>query len=724
VPPSPNAPRTRTRIWRVVRSVLLAAPLHGALLATWLFYREVKAATDLAVMGWRDDSAAKYALGTFGGYIVHEQLKLLLLYLTIGAALGLLASVLGRMWDFGRGVTPKTWRRVLRSLGGIVVLHGYFLARGIIQYPQLYAEWLFDKGGLGASVQVALTHHVSLALLDLLFFALLAALLVVPLVRRARAAGMLGSLAEVAARLRPRLRDRRVWIAAAVLVVGFTAVGVVAALPTRAPAKGPNVLLISLDSLRGDRVGGPAERVTPTISDLARRGTHFRHEFVTLPRTFPSWVTLLTGRYPHRHGVRTMFPDWEDRQRVTGLFPKALQKAGYRTAAVSDFAGEIFTRMDFGFDTVEAPTFRFRDILAQRGVQIHQQMMPYVATRRGHKLIPAVGGLAENSDPEMLTDSAIEELRRVSRHDRFFLTVFYSASHFPYASRDPYYRKFVDPKYRGPFLYQKPASTADRNLTEADTRQIHSLFDGAVYATDQAVARLLRELRRLGLEGNTIIIVTGDHGENMWEEGRGMGHGEHLRGDKVLHVPLVIYDPIHKPTPRAVDAITRDVDLVPTLAAILGLPAPAEADGVDLGPLVRGEKTDLGLRAYSETGMWMLPFGPGYGPGERIPYPPVTQTSEIDRVHDDDIVVKKEFRDLIGLAKHRAIRTPEWKLVYMPLRDGVRYQLFDLKHDPEQKVDVADKHPEVLKELRENLLAWMLAQPGTVLRRDFVIPEQ
>ena len=122
--------------------------------------------------------------------------------------------------------------------------------------------------------------------------------------------------------------------------------------------------------------------------------------------------------------------------------------------------------------------------------------------------------------------------------------------------------------------------------------------------------------------------------------------------------------------------------------------------------------------------MWMLPFGPGYGPGERIPYPAVTQTSELDRAHDDDIVLKKEFRDLIGLAKHRAIRTPDWKLIYMPLREGVRYQLFDLKKDPEQLVDVADQHPEVVKELRENLLAWMLAQPGVVMRRDFIIPEQ
>jgi len=92
-------------------------------------------------------------------------------------------------------------------------------------------------------------------------------------------------------------------------------------------------------------------------------------------------------------------------------------------------------------------------------------------------------------------------------------------------------------------------------------------------------------------------------------------------------------------------------------------------------------------------------------------------------VHDDDVVLKREWRDLVNVAKHRAIRTRDWKLIYLPLREGVRYELFDLKRDPEQLVDVAAQHPDVVRELRENLLAWMLSEPGVVMRRDFILPQ-
>jgi len=713
----------RSCVRRVALRVLLAAPLHGALLALLVFYFEVRAATDLAVFGVRDEATRDRALQIFGAAIVRDQLRLLFLYLGIGALLGLVATALGRIWDYGRHARPGRLARAVRSVSLIVVLHLYFLARGIILYPQLYAEGLYDRGGLGAAVQVALTHHVPRWLLDAAFVVGLVVAVGVPLWRRAREWGLVGRAVRLWGALRPRLRDRRVLVALGVVLSAFVAVGVVAALPSRAPARGPNVILISVDSLRGDRITADRARVAPRVWDLATRGTHYRQAFVTLPRTFPSWVSLLTGRYPHHHGIRTMFPSWEERGRVKGALPELLHARGYRTAVVSDFAGEIFTRIELGFDTVRAPYFRFRDMLAQRGLQIHRNLMPYIANRYGHARLPAMAGLAENADPDIVNRTALETLRQVARSERFFLTVFYSASHFPYAARDPYYRTFGDPHYRGPFLYQKPVAVTPKVISDADLRQIAALYDGSVHTADLAIGRLLDEVKRLGLEQNTIIVVTSDHGENLLELGRGMGHGEHLRGDRVVHVPLVIYDPIHHPPPRAVDAITRDVDVAPTLTALLGAPPLPEVDGVDLGPLARGEKSDLGSRAYHETGLWMLPGGRYDGPGERIMYPPVTVTSDVDPVHDDDVVLKREWRDLVNVAKHRAIRTREWKLIYLPLREGVRYELFDLKRDPEQLVDVAAQHPAVVRELRENLLAWMLSEPGVVMRRDFILPQ-
>jgi arylsulfatase A-like enzyme len=711
-----------SRLPAALRALLLAAPLHGALLAVAVFFYEVRQAADLEVMGVRDDAVKGTVLAMFGADIIRGQVRILALYLVLGSLLGLGATALGRLWDCGRGTTPSRWLRVLRSLGLIVGFHSLMVARGIILYPQLYSEWLYDKGGLGRSLQVALTHHVPLWLLETVFLGALLAGILIPAWRLLERRGLVARARTRLAALAPRSRDRRVWIGALVLISALAATALVVARPARAPARGPNVLFIAVDSLRADRVGPQAAHVAPTLADLARRGTHYRSAFVTLPRTFPSWCSLLTSRYPNHHGIRTMFPSWEERARVKGALPELLRQQGWRTAVVSDFAGEIFTRIDLGFDTVRAPVFKFVDILDQRGLKIHQGAMPYLANPRGHRLMPAMAGLAENADPEWLTDTAIQSLRDVARGERFFLTVFYSATHYPYASRDPYYRKFADPSYRGPFLYQKPISLDTANPNPADQRQIPALYNGAVAATDHAIARLLAELKRLGLSERTIIVLTADHGENLLEEGRGMSHGEHLRGDKALRVPLVIYDPIHRPAPRAIEAITRDVDVAPTLAALLGVAPPARADGVDLGPLARGEKTDLDLRAYHETGLWMLPEGPFHGPGERIPYPRVTMASDLDKEHGYDIVLKPGLRDLVNVAKHRAIRTRDYKLIYIPLREGVRYQLFDLRADPEERTDVAAQHPEVVRELRENLLAWMLSEPGVTMRRDFILP--
>ena len=76
------------------------------------------------------------------------------------------------------------------------------------------------------------------------------------------------------------------------------------------------------------------------LTALAARGTRFDHAYVSIPRTFPSWVTLLTGRHAHHHGIRSMFPRWEERARDFDARPERLSRAGYATGVVSDYAGD------------------------------------------------------------------------------------------------------------------------------------------------------------------------------------------------------------------------------------------------------------------------------------------------------------------------------------------------------------------------------------------------
>ena len=330
---------------------------------------------------------------------------------------------------------------------------------------------------------------------------------------------------------------------------------------------------------------------------------------------------------------------------------------------------------------MQVPAFDAKTIVLQRSLTVHKNFLPYVtgaiggsaALATGQRIFPELQSLAELSDPQLLATRALADLQaqRAQRPDApFFMTVFFSTGHFPYAAPAPYYRRFADPGYRGPFRYHKPPLL--EGTTPADVTQVRALYDGAMAANDAGVQTLLAGLVRQGLAEDTIVVLLADHGENLYDEpGRGMGHGDHLEGDHSLRVPLLIYDPVHRFTPPAVAGLVRDIDLLPTLLALLGQEAAAPAgglDGVSLLPLLRGEKASLGLSAFSETELWFTPAGPGFLAEQRLPYPDVTATTAI--AADDDIAVAERYRDLVTVAKHRALRTERYKLIYRPTRDG------------------------------------------------------
>jgi arylsulfatase A-like enzyme len=359
-----------------------------------------------------------------------------------------------------------------------------------------------------------------------------------------------------------------------------------------------------------------------------------------------------------------------------------------------------------------------KTIVDQRGLQVHPNVLPYVTSALGRKLFPAVDALPERSDPTLLAARAMEKLDEL-RDRPFFLTLFFSAPHFPYAAPAPYYRRFTQPGYAGPFKYEKPPLSAAA-VTPADAAQIRGLYDGAVAATDQAIAQVLKHLEAAGLSHNTIIVLLADHGENLYDiEGRGMGHGDHLLGSLADHVPFVIVDPVHGLPAHDINGVSRDVDVAPTLAQLAGVPY-ADTDGVDLGPLCRGDKPTLDLDAFSETEFWFTDNGPGFQPDERLPYPGVTGATDL--APDGDIFIRPEWQDTIVVAKHRAIRTAHHKLVYQPTRAGVRYRLYDLDADPGEEYDVAAQRPELVAELRTKLEGWMTSDGRTVMRGGFAVP--
>ena len=262
-----------------------------------------------------------------------------------------------------------------------------------------------------------LTSHASERGLDVGVSVLLAGLLLAPFTTRVGRARLREAANTAAGRV---LRSRRV-------VALGTAAALIAALaaflpgrpPSRARSPGPrrpNVLVIAVDSLRANRVFSPDEAARfPTIAGLARSGVRFRQAYVAQARTFPSFVTLLTGRYPQHHGIRHEFPTREARQAIGPSLPSALRTAGWRTAAVSDFAGEIFSRVPLGFDDVDAPVFDIFGIVDEAILGAHVHVLPYAASRPGEKLFPAMSLMAEFDDPALLADRALQGARQAGR---------------------------------------------------------------------------------------------------------------------------------------------------------------------------------------------------------------------------------------------------------------------------------------------------------------------
>ena len=142
--------------------------------------------------------------------------------------------------------------------------------------------------------------------------------------------------------------------------------------------------------------------------------------------------------------------------------------------------------------------------------------------------------------------------------------VFFSTAHFPYSAPSPYYRRFTDPDYRGRYKYDKPVGLGHEAPADVqDERQVRALYDGAVLAIDDAAQGILDAVESDGIADDTVVVVTADHGETLYDHGHGQGHGDHLFGDEGTHVPLVVVDPRAK-APRRETALVRDVDLAPT----------------------------------------------------------------------------------------------------------------------------------------------------------------
>ncbi|MFZ3260526.1 MAG: sulfatase-like hydrolase/transferase [Thiobacillus sp.] len=486
--------------------------------------------------------------------------------------------------------------------------------------------------------------------------------------------------------------------------------------PVRTADAPPNILMIGSDTLRADRLGalGYHRALTPNIDALAANGALFANCYVPCARTAPSLVSMLTGTWPHTHGIRDNFVNDESTRLKVDALPTLLKQGGYRTAALSDWCGGDMGKFSFGFDYTDLPEdqWNLKYLIRQGPKDLRLYLSLFTHNRLGRLLLPELYYLGGVPLTQPMGKRARRLVSRLAENPQpFFLNVFYSTTHPPFASEWPWYTRFADPGYAGESKFAMARLTDPFDIirrqgapkAEFDLDQIIDLYDGCVAEFDDEVGKMLAHLETCGLAGNTIVVVYSDHGMEFFEHDT-WGQGNSAVGEASPRIPLVIRDPRLAPKGK-IDQVVRSIDLMPTLLELAGQPSATAMDGISLAKCLTGNNACPELDAFNETGIWIADI-PGL-PDDHLRYPDLLELMEAPDRTSGTLAIKPEYYEAILVAKDRMIRRGRWKLVYQPLETGHVLQLFDLASDPTCMHNVLAQQAEIAQSLWQQLGEWM-----------------
>ncbi len=232
-------------------------------------------------------------------------------------------------------------------------------------------------------------------------------------------------------------------------------------------------------------------------------------------------------------------------------------------------------------------------------------------------------------------------------------------------------------------------------------------------------------LKENNLYENSVIILTGDHGESIFEDIHGHGHGEHLRGPFVTQVPLLIKFPKQlelKTSNKVFRGITSSVDILPTILDFYKIESGKNFTGKSLKSVLGKEDWNFDRRVYTETGIWFSDVGDQFFQKQRIMYPNILRLHKVVPEENHEIMITDNyFRDMIAFSKHRAILTSKYKLIYIPTRDGVIYELYDRKSDPFNKVNLYGQNP-IGETLKNDLFRIVMDKEKAEKAGDYLLP--
>jgi len=305
------------------------------------------------------------------------------------------------------------------------------------------------------------------------------------------------------------------------------------------PVDRPNILYIVIETLRADHLGcyGYLRDTSPHIDRIAEKGILFENFYSVSSWTNPTVATLFTGLYPG-----AVFPPAEHAQAIKQVFPemrtlaKILKEAGYHTIAFNEHPGLN------------------RQLNYDQGFQDFHELW---LTSEWQKF----GGIGKENMVEKFK-AALEQ----SQDRPWFIYSHLLYPHALYDAPQPY-REMFGPHYHA--------------IRWEESLRVINAYDGEVRYTDEIIGAIFRQLEQAGLLGETVVIITADHGEGFWDHGY-QGHGNTLH-EELLHIPLVIYPPGGRQhQPARITHKASNLDLFPTVLDLAGIPPPGTSAGKSL----------------------------------------------------------------------------------------------------------------------------------------------
>ena len=405
-----------------------------------------------------------------------------------------------------------------------------------------------------------------------------------------------------------------------------------------------NVILILLDTVRADRLGcyGNELGLTPNIDKFAETAICFDNAFSQAPWTLPSVASLYTSQYPIQHGAGGRY------DAVTALHENSLtiadifQKANAATHAIIN---------------VLCITDKFNMTTGYATVDVNAPIVNTKNRRAGPTTKAALEWLEQNKD------------------DPFFLFVHYFDAHLVYDPPQPFRKQFAHPqdKYNRNTIFGNTnedlfelRTSNYLKLSNEKVERLEKLYNGEIAYLDSELGNLFKGISRLGLDSDTVIVITADHGEEFHDHG-GFEHGHSLY-DELLHVPLLIGVPEKlivaedkqktlKPGSH-IDTTVRLIDIAPTLCELAGIDPPPQVLGQTLTGFFTGQ-------------------------------------SESDRPVLSNANVKGP--DMFAWRKNNL------KIIHQKKTD--KLELYDIKVDPKEQQDLSTKQPKLLDKMLTDMRA-------------------